>query len=81
MGLSVTSSSKLTAEARSPLGLSSKLDDEVKSMLRSGDDDDVRKELFQDDDKPYVPGEIYRCVEGGSRIMRKVTRVIGESDA
>ena len=81
LGLSVTPSSMLTAEARSLLGLSSKLDDEVKRMLGIGDNDDVRKELFQDDDMPYVPGEIYRCVWAGSRIMRKVTRVIGESDA
>ena len=64
LGLSVTPSSKLAAEARSPSGPSSKLDDEVKSMLGIGNNDDVRKELFQDDDKPYVPGEIYRCVCG-----------------
>ena len=64
LGLSVTPSSKLAAEARSPSGPSSKLDDEVKSMLGIGNNDDVRKELFQDDDKPKVPGEIYRCVCG-----------------
>ena len=65
LGLSVTPTSKLTAEARSPLGLSSKLDDEVKSMLGIGDNDDVRRQkLVQDYDKPYVPCEIHRCVCG-----------------
>ena len=46
LGLSVTPSSKLAAEARSPSGPSSKLDDEVKSMLGIGNNDDVRKRAF-----------------------------------